>query len=169
MTNATDLFLRYREVVRGAWNLGFRVELTNGPADYRAVEIFQNAAARLFKGMVLWPLGLPARVRDPWTPGDAGSFEVRVRNDRATQLLVDRYLPTSPHHAFGSPTVSIRPGDCDLRFLEWFDWEQLGVRDFAYLKVLITRFPGHPEFEGRYALVTVGDCEVWLTEEPAEP
>ena len=163
MKNVTEYFLRYRDIVRLAWNLGFRGLLTTDRTVYAFVDRFEEVSARLFEGMVLLPLGVSDRISDKWDPGKAFSFDVRPKTGRTAELLVDRYLPTAPYHEWGSPAVRVRAEDCRLRFLAWFDWEQLGSRDYVLLKVLITDFPPRPELAGRYALVNVGDCEIFTS------
>ncbi len=52
--------------------------------------------------------------------------------------------------AFGDP---IGPDEVTLNFIQWFDWNRYGRREFQYYLVNIAAFPSHPEFEGRGALV----------------
>ena len=58
----TDLFFRYREIARLIWNLGFwpNSELR----DWDSVEIYREATARLFEGLVLLALDRKERVKD---------------------------------------------------------------------------------------------------------
>jgi hypothetical protein len=40
-----------------------------------------------------------------------------------------------------------------LRFISFFDWDQLGVRDNMYVRVVIHSWPGASELEGKHALI----------------
>ena len=163
MKNVTEYFVQYREIVRIAWNLGFRGFLAGDRDDYVFVDLFEEISARIFEGIILLPLGVSARISDKWEPGNSFFFEVRARANRTAELLVDRYVPTDPFREWGSPALRVRTEDCRLRFLAWFDWDQLGARDYVLFKVLISDFPSHPELKGRYALVSVGDCEIFAS------
>ena len=82
--DCTQLFLRYREIARLVWNLGFWPD-----PELRAIACglaYEDAMARLFEGMVL--LGLPATVngysrgrKDLASPSNSkSSLALPVRN-----------------------------------------------------------------------------------------
>ncbi len=54
------------------------------------------------------------------------------------------------------PVNRVEPDALDLRFGQYFDWWQLGFRDFAYYRVRIEGSRPHPGLIGRDALVPVG-------------
>jgi hypothetical protein len=53
------------------------------------------------------------------------------------------------------PVTDIEPDDCDLRFIQFFDWWDLGFRDFAFYRVRIVGSQRYPHLVGRDALVPV--------------
>jgi hypothetical protein len=68
--------------------------------------------------------------------------------------------------------ADIEPGDCDLRFIQFFDWWDLGFRDFAFYRVRIVDSLRYPLLVGRDALVPVTSsvkvfCDV-ATSKPAK-
>ena len=43
--------------------------------------------------------------------------------------------------------------EVELRFVRFFDWDLVAVRDNQYVRVVIKDWPGHPESVGKHALV----------------
>jgi hypothetical protein len=158
----TQLFLRYREVARLVWNLGFWPD-----PELREVACllsYQDATARLFEGMVLLPLGYGDRVPD-WPGGLGKPVRFTVNLKGRAQLEVDRSLPKDSPHFWGDPVVQVEPDACQLRFLSFFDWGQLAPRDYRWMQVLIERLDERPDLVGHLALVEFDKCLVWLAEE----
>jgi hypothetical protein len=56
------------------------------------------------------------------------------------------------------PLHFIEDGELDLRFLQFFDWWDLGFRDFEHYRVRIVGSERHPSLIGRDALVPVGSA-----------
>jgi hypothetical protein len=164
--DCTQLFLQYREIARIVWNLGFWPDLEL--REVACVLAYEEAMARLFEGMVLLRLGYGDRVPDwPAGLGKPVKFAVTVRTpgSPSTQLDVDRGLPNAGSHFWGDPVVQVEPDACQLRFMSFFDWNQLAPRDYRWLQVLIERFDERPELVGHLALVEFDKCTIWLSEE----
>ena len=53
------------------------------------------------------------------------------------------------------PVTQLEKDDCELRFIQFFDWWDLGFRDFAFYRVRIVASPRYPHLVGRDALVPV--------------
>src|SRR5580698_4160915 len=120
--------------------------------------------ARLFEGMILLRLGYSETVPD-WPGGEGKPIRFVVTLKARTQLDIDRSLPDAPSHLWGDPVVQAEPGACELRFMSFFDWDQLAPRDYRWLRVLIERFEERPELVGHLALVEFDKCSIWLGEE----
>lgn len=161
--DCTPLFLRYREIARAIWNLGFwpDPELREVPCLFA----YEDAMARLFEGMVLLRVGCDARVPD-WPGGEGKPLRFGVKlNPPGAQLDVDRYLPEDASHEWGTPVIQAESEACQLRFMCFFDWNQLAPRDYRWMQVLIERFDQRPEVVGHLALVEFDKCSIWLAEE----
>ncbi len=161
--DSTQLFLHYREIARLVWNLGF---LPNPKLrEWDTLELYKEALARLFEGMVLHALGYQGRIDNANSPGELAYFQVEPKGD--TELRVDRNGPEDPCHIWGDPVVRLssesRPSR--LRFVRFFDWNLLGVRDFCLLEVIIDRLDRRPELAGRHALIELQGCSVWLVDD----
>jgi hypothetical protein len=49
-----------------------------------------------------------------------------------------------------------------LRFIDFFDWDQIGFHDFEYYLAFIESFTGRPELVGRELLIRVAYSKVVL-------
>jgi hypothetical protein len=161
--DCTPLFLRYREIARLIWNLGFwpDPELR----EVACVLSYENAVARLFEGMVLLRLGYDDRLTEwPHGEGKPVNFAVTIKAPGA-QLDVDQNLANASSHAWEDPVLQVAPDACRLRFMGFFDWGQLAPREYRWLRVLIEQFDERPELVGHLALVEFDKCSIWLAEE----
>jgi hypothetical protein len=158
----TQLFLQYREVARLVWNLGFWPD-----PELRAVACllsYNDAMARLFEGMVLLRLGYDEIVPD-WPRGLGKPIRFAVTLKARAQLDVDRSPPDAASHCWGDPVLQVEPESCELRFMSFFDWDQIAPRDYRWLQVLIERLDERPETVGHLALVEFDKCSIWLAED----
>jgi hypothetical protein len=158
----TPLFRQYREVARLVWNLGFWPD-----PELRAVACvlsYEDAMARLFEGMILLRLGYGDSVPE-WPHGLGKPIKFAVTLKARAQLDVDRSLPDAPSHIWGDPVLQVEPGTCELRFMSFFDWDQVAPREYRWLVVLIERFDERPETVGHLALVEFDRCSILLAEE----
>lgn len=159
-TDCTELFYRYRELARLLWNLGFWIEPTLRQLD--ALQLYREISARLFEALVLLPLGYQGRIERNDTPGSIANFHVVLRGPEAP-LLVDRNLPHEPPHIWGAPEIKVGPeSGVSLRFLKFFDWDELARRDFRFMEVLIEQLQARPDLVGHHALVEVSDSSIAL-------
>ncbi len=158
--DCTYLFLRYREIARAVWNLGFWPDV--GSQEIAGVLAFEDAMARLFEGMVLVRVDCVDRVRRwPGGLGEVINFTVKV-NAGGAKLRVDRYQPGNSTHEWGSPSVWVGPESCELRFMGFMDWNQLAPRDYRFLEVLIKRLDERPDLVDHLALLELDKCSIWL-------
>jgi hypothetical protein len=157
----TELFVHYREIVRLVWNLGF----CSSPSlrDWAAVDIYRDAMAKLFEGMILLALGYRGRIRDDDTPGEIADFQVTVKMGEP-RLHVDKHRPDEHVHVWGVPVVRLSSGSKPyrLKFVRFFDWNLLAARDFRFLEVLIERLDDQPELVGRHGLIEPEGCSIWF-------
>jgi hypothetical protein len=163
-TDCTKLLLKYRDITRLIWNAAFwtNSELEQGSCfvvgDYMAT--FADAAARLYEGMVLLPLGNASRVDDVNYPGKTGLLSIEV-GSAGVECLIDDNLPGDAGHVWRRAGLALDEGGYEFEFRSFFDWDQLGHRDFLYIEVLIRRLDQRPEAVGHHALIQVVDCTAW--------
>ncbi len=158
-TECTDLFLRYREISRLVWNLGFWPYPEC--REWASERAYDSGIARLFEGMILRPLGCAARIEETFQPGVAAEFTVETTTPDA-ELLVDKHLPDEPGRLWGNPVIRLRESNYQLKFIAFFDWYQLAPRDFRLLEVLIQRLDDRPDLVGHHALLEMDRCSIFL-------
>jgi hypothetical protein len=83
-------------------------------------------------------------------------------NPHGTPILINRTSP--PAGYWDHPVGSVKADDVVLRFVRFFDFGDLGYRDFEYLWVSIEAFPQHVELVGRPALLEAGHARVLFQE-----
>jgi hypothetical protein len=82
------------------------------------------------------------------------------------EININRECP--PCGYWDDPVNRIVNGEADLRFISYYDFDVLGIRDFEYYLVRIEAFASQPHLIGRDALVRVRFMRV-LVEEAAQP
>jgi hypothetical protein len=159
----TELFLRYREIARIIWNLGFWPN--PNLREWDCVEVYREAIARLFEGMIVHAIGYQGRIDHRGSPGEIADFRVTA-NRSNVRLEVDKNSPEDPGHIWGNPVllISSESQTYQLKFVRFFDWYELGNRDFRFLEVLIDRLDEKPELVGHHALIELVDCSIWFIE-----
>ena len=161
MRDVTPTFHAYREGVRHLWNTQFLGVMQAAPDKWMLRDVFDDVCASLFAALVLAPLGV-AVAEDAvgaLPPGGAAAprpmlqFHVMLAGPRAP-IHINRDLPRGGY--WDHPPTMLLPGEADLRFVRWFDFDELGYRDFRYYEVQIVSSSAHAEISGRAALI---DCE----------
>jgi hypothetical protein len=153
MTDVTARMNAYRECVRHLWNTQFQAEAEPGH-DWDLRDGFNKVAAQLFRLLILRPLDRENWDFQPdhWSPREPFPF-LRVVVDTTSEILVNRELASG---YWDHPLKAVHTDELDLRFLQYFDWWDLGVRDWAYYRVRIVGSATHPAVVGKDALLPVG-------------
>jgi len=79
--------------------------------------------------------------------------------------MIQNPRPDKPIGYWDHPVNRIRPGEAEMHFLEYFDWNRLDYLDFRYYRVQIAKFDSRPELVGREALIERQQANVHLTDE----
>lgn len=61
--------------------------------------------------------------------------------------------------------MKLPEGSYQLRFMSFFDWSQLAVREYGTHQVLVERLDGRPELVERLALIELKECSIWLAQD----
>jgi hypothetical protein len=163
--HCTELLLKFRDMARIIWNVAFwpNPDLQSGDCfvigDYTAA--FDEAMARLFEGMVLLPLGRTERVEDLNHPGTTVPLFIEIKSLNV-QCLIDQNLPSDAGHIWRPIGVPLDSGSYEFHFRGFFDWDQLGHRDFNFIEVLVRRMDTMPDAVGHHALIPASDCSAWV-------
>ena len=167
MTDVTDLMLTYRECVRHIWNTYFRAE-AEPQQDWDLRDKFYDAALILFEALVLRGLDVgDAKLLPDYSGNPPPMIFLRLEVDSSSEILVNR---TGSSGYWDDPLTVVEPGDCDLRFIQFFDWWDLGFRDFQFYRVRIVGSARYPHLVGRDALVPVTTTvKVFRDDDEARP
>jgi hypothetical protein len=154
MKNVTLHVLRYREAARHLWNVYLREDGAFGGdalPDGAVLDDWESLRNNLFFALVL-------------RRTDAQSRPVNLSERRPISFL--RVVPTSPEVPamvsrtkpaktyWDNPIQRLGPTD-DLRFIDFFDFDQSGFLDFTYCHVAISSSEHHPDLKGHEALIEV--------------
>lgn len=109
------------------------------------VERFGDVETLLFRKMVSEALGLQdARYGEPQE-----NILVFPKNGAAIQALVNRDV----NSGYWDYPVSDIPIDAEMRFIDFFDWDPLSLRDNEYTRVLVVSCASNPRIVGKHALI----------------
>ena len=125
MMDITDRMQSYRECVRHIWNTHFRAEAEQSQ-DWDLRDDFCDAALMLFRALVLRGLdvGEVELLPDYRAEQQPLSF-VQLTIVTSPQVLINR-TGDSPY--WDDPITQLEKGDCELRFIQFFDWANLEFR-----------------------------------------
>jgi len=150
MRDITELMQRYRECSRHIWNAYFlpQAEVDD---DWDLRDRFEVINVKLFSSLVLWPLKREDCEPTPanWQPLHQVPF-IRVVPNNSCPIQINREISSG---YWDHPIEEATTGDIDMRFINYFDWSNIGYRDFEYIQVFIVDSIAHPELNGRHALV----------------
>jgi len=164
MDDVTPLMMRYREAARHVWNTYLREEACLAGPNLHDWEAIKQV---LFTALVLRGCGHdecaaallgPERYGFSWIKPIVHLHVVPVTN---IPIMVNREAVTQGCGYWDHPVNRVNPDDVDLRFIDFFDWEQSGFIDFQYYLVNVESSSRHPEIVGHRALVEVCYAEVF--------
>lgn len=154
MRDVTALFNAYRECARNVWN----VYLSRRSDIGTSLDAFGEIRDVLFDALVTDELCEEGKGRT--------SLALRVVPERSL-ILVNRSATSSGYWDQEKDMV-VGPRDITLAFLDYFDFNQIPIQDFRYYRCKVLRFPAHPDYEGREALLEVSPTTRVFHEIPDE-
>ena len=167
MNDVTHLFSTYRECVRHLWNAYFR-PVAEPIQDWDVQGEFGTVAREIFSSLVLRPVGLSdcdLSLGWPREPLALPGFRVVPDGLYGARILINRDLPRGG--SWDHPVSLVRPDEVELHLLGFFDFDELGFRDYRYFEVLIHSSPTYPDIVGRVALIEVHHAKVLFTKPTA--
>ena len=167
MDDVTYLFSIYRECVRHLWNTFFR-PVAQPTQDWDVRDEFDTVARDIFSSLVLRPAGASGcELSSAWShePSALPGFRIVPGGLYGASILINRDLPRSGY--WDHPISEVRPDDVELHLLRFFDFDELGFRDYRYFEVFIHSSPTYPDIVGRVALIEVQHAKVLFTKPAA--
>jgi hypothetical protein len=162
----TSSVANFREAARHLWNCHY-VPTLDGQHPWDTRDSFDRVSGELFRSLVLEDLGLtdialaPSWASDPKpipglfvTPSAAGGVPIFINRDRPRSGYWDH------------PKQRIQPDEATLLLARFFDFDEVGLRDFRYLEVFIAAASVDQEIVGRWALLDFEYARVSVGESP---
>ena len=139
---------RFREAARHLWNSALLAQAT-----WDVHGDFNEICATLFRAVIVRPVfgegaceAAAAYGADPFS-----WLKVVPTLEHGTPIKINR---TDPPGAYWDHAISrVKPSDVDLWFVDFFDFDNLGFREFDYVAVVIAAYEGHADLAGRPALL----------------
>lgn len=153
----------YRECIRNLWNIHFMPSISINE-DWDAKDSFDQICTILFSVLVLDPLGLNFYKK-------AFSYEQHPKPINVLQvkpatasvpIMINREVKSVGYWDY--PVKSISPDEAEMSFIDLFDFEQLGFRDFEFYRVRIVNSSTDKNLVGRDALIRCSNAKVLLCE-----
>ena len=154
MRDITEVMNAYRECSRNLWNVYFSKRKDIGDA----LDVFEQIRELLFDSLVLSELSYDGEAQGEDIPPPA----LRVVPQRSV-ILINRSAEASGYWDQEKDMV-VGPDDISLAFLDYFDFGQIPMMDFRYFRCRVLSFPGHPDYEGREALLEVSGAKIFHDE-----
>lgn len=157
MRDITQLMNDYRECSRNLWNVYFAKRENIGGS----LDAFEQIRESLFDSLVVSELSYEGDAE-----GDDIPPPVLKVVPRARSLILIKRLSGSGDAGYWDQEkdMVVGPDDITLAFVDYFDFLQVPIKDFRYYLCKILSFSGHPDYEGREALLEVSDATVFHDE-----
>ena len=156
MQDVTELVTRFREAARHLWNTAF-----GSSVDWDDRDGFSRVCTALFDALVLSPARISdTKLPEMWEsdPEPHPALQVVPRAESGVPIMINRSTPRCGY--WDDPVDRVRPSDVRLEFIRFFDFDELGPRDFKYLEVHVADFTGQPHLVGRRALLEYENVKI---------
>jgi hypothetical protein len=164
VNDISRIFDHYRMSARAIWNTAFWPD-----QDFRnwdSIEQFHEIEKLLFQELVL------AKVDREWPLQNIFRNAIRFFHVvpshvqvHGIPILIQQPRPGTPTGYWDDPVNFVKPGQAELLFVAYFDWDEMDYIDLRYYRVKIARFDAHSELVGREALIERQHAAIHLTNE----
>lgn len=127
----------YRECIRHLWNTYFLNQISE-EENWNAHDSFEEISTRLFSALVLTPINKSSYSKSHAYDAHQNPLlflHVVPSLEAGVPVKINREINASGY--WDHPVHFVKPNDVDLRFIDFFDFDLLGYRDFEYCRVRI--------------------------------
>jgi hypothetical protein len=160
----TPLIASFREAARHLWNCHYLPTLTGkNPWDVR--DSFDRVSIEMFRSMVLEDLEMESVSLAPaWSddPTPIPGLFVTSSSISGVPIMINREQSKSSGY-WDHPKKQLDPNDAILLLARFFDFDEIGFRDFRYLQVFIISATD-PDLAGRWALLDFNYARLSVSE-----
>lgn len=161
MKDITNVFDHFRVCARSIWNTAFWPD--EDLRNWDSVDRFDDLQRILFGQIVLGKLEREWPVEDIFRV-PISFFRVEPSTE-SVPIMIQNPRPGKPIGYWDHPLNRLSPGQAELHFLGYFDWNRLDYVDFRFYAVKIAKFDARSELIGREALIERQHAIVALTDE----
>lgn len=136
---------QFRLASRELFNTYFLDHLAEDPTGWEYLEHFGFVEESLFSALVAVPNGLKQVVYGFPQP----EIVARVTSQCGAPIMLNREIDSG---YWDDPVVSAS-ASAMFTFQSFFDWDQVGVKDHRYARVIVLSWPGKEELTGKHALI----------------
>lgn len=162
MKEITQILNGYRECVRHLWNTYFIIKVSSNQS-WDLLDEYDEICKQLFNSLVLSQIDGPTynkAVYSDSSPEPLLFFRVEPIVETGIPLHVSREKENV--HYWDYPITQIKSGDADMRFIDYFDFDLFGFRDFQYCRVRIINSTVYPELIGHDALIVCSHIRIYF-------
>lgn len=163
MEDITSQVNMYRECVRNLWNIYFVQALeANKNQQWNIKDEFDEICSKLFSSIALSfaQYDLPEKSHSYERYPEPLLF-LHVIPQSEVHIHINREIKATGY--WDHPGEMIKPKDIDLRFIDFFDFDVIGFRDFEYLRVRIVGSDTQ-DLVGRDALIRANYSKIYFKE-----
>jgi hypothetical protein len=144
----TEVLDHFRISARAVWNNAFWPD--PDCRNWDSADQFREIERILFQQLVLEKFEIDHFHHDVFrVPVPA----IQIAPSNETRIMIQKPRPNAATGYWDDPVNTISPGQAELHFIEFFDWNHMDYRDFRYYHAEIAKFNDHPELVGREALL----------------
>jgi hypothetical protein len=144
--DVSAVFDHYRVSARAVWNTAFWPNVD--ARDWDSVEQFDEIQRILFSELVLRKVARELPVQDIFK--NATPFFHVVPSCNAP-IMIQNPRSDKDGGYWDHPLNRVKPGEAELLFIAYFDWNRMDYVDLRNYRVKIARFDAHSEVIGREA------------------
>jgi len=135
--------MSYRLASRELRNKYFAPTSWNYP-EWDVIELYENVKRELFRNLILYPFALA----EPEEGEENNDIEVSITGTFAP-IMINREINCG---YWDYPCKEVK-NTVKMCFIDFFDWDQVGVIDNQYVLVKIKEYKENPDVEGKQALI----------------
>lgn len=151
----------YRELVAGIW----RTHDAPYMEDWDVLRNYRELQWLLFDTVVLLKHDVEVHTRPDWMggPAPAGFADVFVvPAARETPLLLA--VKHGDHNYTSYEEMTVSPGDAQLKFTGFYDWDDKDDPGLKYLDCIVTDWKAYPHLAGRRVIIECDKALVFAPE-----
>ncbi len=162
MKDITQILNEYRECVRNLWNIYF-IKHISSESEWDVFDEYEDICIMLFSSLVLNLLNRETyKKAKTYVRASEPLLFLRVVPVEKSGISVNINREKNVSNYWDYPLSIIKSNEADMRFIDFFDFNLLGSRDFQYCRVRIVASNVNPDIVGHDALIDCNKIKVYF-------